>query len=280
MRNELRNYARSALSAYRSLKTRTFFRFPYPIVDLYNWRPKSGGVNFGDELGRVVTSLMLARKGITLEDEAITNRQMLSIGSVMHFAKENAVVWGSGVNGKARDDVYEFEKLDVRACRGPRTRAWLLARGIYAPEVYGDPALLLPFLVNDRFDIGRTKASVSYIPNIFDDMTALSLPGTVRIIRPTQSWNRVLAEILQSSFVISSSLHGIIVAEAFGIRAQFIRVSAEENAFKYNDYYEGSGRQNFTIASSFEEASDLGGEALPDFDPEPLINAFPYDLWR
>nr|WP_247718215.1 polysaccharide pyruvyl transferase family protein [Qipengyuania proteolytica] len=198
----------------------------------------------------------------------------------MHFASEGAVVWGSGVNGKARSDIYEFENLDVRACRGPRTKAWLEQRGINVPAVFGDPALLLPILTHGRFSATKNSQKIVFVPNLFDDMEQLDIPANVTVVKPTQSWNNVVAEILEARFVVSSSLHGIIVAEAFGIPAQFIAVSKEENEFKYNDYYEGTGRNRFTVARTIEEAIDLGGEDLPDFDPQPLMEAFPYDLWK
>jgi len=52
-----------------------------------------------------------------------------------------------------------------------------------------------------------------------------------------------------------------------------------EDLFKYRDYYEGTGRSEFTFATSVEEGIEMGGERPPVFDPAPLIAAFPFDLW-
>ncbi|WP_346793949.1 polysaccharide pyruvyl transferase family protein, partial [Klebsiella pneumoniae] len=51
-------------------------------------------------------------------------------------------------------------------------------------------------------------------------------------------------EIVNSKFVISGSLHGIIIAEAYGIPAIFLDNNSGESRFKYDDYYFGSGRDS------------------------------------
>lgn len=250
----------------------------YPRVDLFHWRP-SVGTNFGDFLSRVVVELMLGSRGITLEDQANDARQLLAIGSVMHFARPGAVVWGSGVNGKVTDEKNTFSKLDVRAVRGPLTRRYLVNQGIEVPEIYGDPGLLLPLLTKNRFAVTREKAVV-FVPNLNDisKLSEASLSGTP-IILPTQSWNKCVSEILKARFVAASSLHGLIVAEAFGIPARYVRLEETEHLFKYEDYYRGTGRDGFKFARSVLEAVEMGGEDPPLFDSQALINAFPFDLW-
>jgi pyruvyltransferase len=39
--------------------------------------------------------------------------------------------------------------------------------------------------------------------------------------------------------VLSSSLHGIVLAEAFRIPARMLRLTENEPLYKYQDYYEG-----------------------------------------
>src|SRR5258708_1018524 len=101
----------------------------YPKLDLTYWSP-AAGVNFGDFLSQVVGDLMLAKKGITLGDETKQNCQLLAIGSILHFARDGAIIWGAGVNGKIPPADHRFRHLDVRAVRGPLTREFLIHRGI------------------------------------------------------------------------------------------------------------------------------------------------------
>jgi pyruvyltransferase len=51
--------------------------------------------------------------------------------------------------------------------------------------------------------------------------------------------------------------------------------------FKYEDYYHSTGRYNFPIASTVEEALEITPAPLPDLKPlqRNLIQSFPVDLW-
>jgi len=83
--------------------------------------------------------------------------------------------------------------------------------------------------------------------------------------------------------VISSSLSGIIIAEAFGIPARLLRIENQSNTedlFKYRDYYYGTNRFEFKCATSIEEALEMMGEPAPACDLEKLVKAFPFDLFE
>lgn len=57
-------------------------------------------------------------------------------------------------------------------------------------------------------------------------------------------WKYVIDKIVNSKFVISESLHGLIVAEAYGIPAVWVEF-VEHNVewkFKYLDFYESIGK--------------------------------------
>src|SRR5262249_55984021 len=158
---------------------------------------------------------------------------LLAIGSILHFAQDDAVIWGAGVNGKIADERHRFTRLDVRAVRGPETRAFLAARGVTAPEVYGDPALLLPRVAPGRFEATRARGPV-FVPNLHDVPLMLSqeLCG-LPFVTPTQCWSTCVTAILSHNLVLASSLHGLVVAEAYGIPARYVRLSETENLLKY-----------------------------------------------
>ncbi|HEY6640506.1 polysaccharide pyruvyl transferase family protein [Povalibacter sp.] len=256
----------------------------FPEIEAFSWSPPPGHRNFGyrnfgDHLARVIVSKVLADHGHLLEEEVVRPCRLFSVGSVMHFARSGDVVWGSGVNGKEMDDSrHVYEHLDVRAVRGPLTREFLGKRGIAAPEVFGDPALLLPHLFPGRFIRTGTKSHV-VVPNLHDLKTVVK-QGVADVVSPLQSWNRCVEQILQAQFVVASSLHGIVIAEAFGIPARYVRLSEWEKPFKYDDYALGTGRDRMEFARSIEEALEMGGMKPPSFDHKALLAAFPIDLWR
>jgi pyruvyltransferase len=240
--------------------------------------------NFGDLLGPLVVELMLRERGAvparsrTRPRFRSRSRQTLfSVGSVLHFAADGDVVWGAGVNGKADRSLHAFRDLDVRAVRGPLSRAFLTAHGIAAPAVYGDPALLLPDLLPGLRRLAGTKAHrLTVVPNI-NDVDRYET-GSADTLHPRSPLRHCLRRIAQSDLVVGSSLHGIVVAESLGIPARLVRSGAEPG-FKYEDYYGGTGRPDFTPAASVAEAVRLGGEPAPRWSPEPLRQAFPFDLW-
>lgn len=253
---------------------------PYTTVELVYWRPSST-VNFGDELSRSIVELMLAKRGLTVFDEIAERRRMLAIGSIIHYAEDNSVIWGSGINGSVVESAHKYRQLDVRAVRGPITRKFLIERGIDVPEVYGDPGLLVRFLTGPRFPASK-RTKIGLVPHMSDleskDVKRYSESSEVSLINPYRSWNKVTEEIAACEFVISSSLHGLVVADAYNIPSIYVRLGQREGLLKYEDYYAGSGR-SLAFATSISEAMSKGPCAVCDFDAQPLLNAFPYDLW-
>lgn len=231
--------------------------------------------NAGDYLSRVLVSRLLATHGLRLRDRRPAAGRLLAIGSILHFARDGDVIWGCGLNGKIPPERHAFRRLDVRAVRGPLTREFLRHRGIACPAVYGDPALLLPrFLPGLRPRPRRDCLVVRHL----HDRGPSGVPRR-RELRPTVPWRRFLRRILASRLVLSASLHGLVVAEAFGIPARLLRLGDGEPLLKYRDYYAGTGRHDFRYACSVEEGLALGGEPPPRVDTEALLAAFPLDLW-
>jgi pyruvyltransferase len=207
------------------------------------------------------------------------DRKLLAIGSVFYFACENDVVWGSGINGKRLNKKdYSFHHLDIRAVRGPLTRQFLIDNfQIDCPEVYGDPGLLFPYFFPEFKKKDFPTLDYIIIPHYSEKN--LFPKNAPHIVYSTDPWDEVIEKILDSKFVISSSLHGVVIAEAYGIPARLLRITENEPLFKFRDYYLGTNRPYFQFATSVEEALQMGGEPPFQCNLKKLYEAFPFEFW-
>lgn len=69
----------------------------------------------------------------------------------------------------------------------------------------------------------------------------------------TNDWEMFIKEIKASKLVISLSLHGIIITEAYGIQAGFLDETENHDQTKYDDYYYSMGRYNYVKGKTVEE---------------------------
>lgn len=251
-------------------------------LPLWYWRQKSF-VNFGDYLSLKIVERM-AKKPIKEYFKKPTNNipKLLALGSIISFADSSDVIWGSGINGKvlSPSQYAHPETWDIRAVRGPLSRKFIIDElNVPCPKIYGDPALLIPRLFPEfKRKINPSRPYV-IIPH-YSELGQFDKSVMKNVVYPTEAWDEVINKILDSEFVISSSLHGLIIAEAFGIPARFLRVSKAEPLFKYHDYYLGTGRSTFQPAFSVAEALDLGGEPPINIDLDRLYNAFPFEHYQ
>tara|TARA_Y100001970_G_scaffold110960_2_gene138527 strand:- start:12456 stop:13295 length:840 start_codon:yes stop_codon:yes gene_type:complete len=245
------------------------------------WNPKDGTPNIGDYLAFETVNFVL-----NLRDKHATHIEhgkILSIGSVLHFAQDNDVIWGTGRNGKIADTSHFFTNVDVRAVRGPRTAKFLADKGIEVPKIFGDPGILSPLIypVEALNSVNKQHSKeVAIVPQLNDDMSIYRAYNN-NLISPRQLPGNFISQIVTAKKVISSSLHGLILAEAYGIPAVYFDSGSGENIFKYHDYYEGTGRNKFAIGKSIEECMDLSTVEIPDLKDRQinLIANFPFDRY-
>jgi len=251
-------------------------------VGLYYWSPDDhrGDENFGDYLSKVIVENIIDKKYGEIKNDMKYNadgvkKRLFAIGSILHHASDHDVIWGSGVNGKDLGQKISASNLDVRMVRGPITRKVLLNYNISCPPNYGEPGLLVSEFFGD-IDIDEKKHTFSLVLNLND---TLLYEDKDYLIYPNWGLDRVIQRIRESEMVVSTSLHGLVIAEAFGVPARHL-LSFAEPTFKYIDYYRGTGRFDVQFAHTLEEALELGGVPAPEYDPQSMIDNFPSDLLR
>lgn len=169
----------------------------------------------------------------------------LVIGSIIEMCSEpNCTIWGAGlIEGDSKDIPIPKKVLAVR---GPRTRARLIEMGIECPEVYGDPALLIPLVYNPRIEKKYRLGIIAHYADekYLKDILPESMVKGVKYIEVSNydSWRSFVDEILECEAIASSSLHGLIVSEAYGVPSVWIEVKEPQgkrrSRFKYFDFYE------------------------------------------
>ncbi len=239
------------------------------------------GQNFGDYLSTIIVSEIaksLGFKRCTLEGQ----RKLLAVGSILHFAKNNDVIWGSGINGKIDRARYTFKSLDVRMVRGPLTREFLGHIGIKGiKKIYGDPALLLPFFLK-KYKYTPVKNKIIYIPNLNQNLDKVKISRDIKCINPMRHWHDVLIEILSSELVLASSLHGLILSEAFNVPVRLLPPPPKETLFKYRDYLLGTGRKADKLSWISDQIVCVKESIKfepPMFNINNILSSFPKEIF-
>ena len=230
---------------------------------------------------------MLKLKEISLDDNMDKTKHLYAVGSILNMGAQNATIWGSGMLEEPRKAIILlfkfFRKLDIRLVRGPKTREWLLKMGYKCPELYGDPALIMPMIYKPKKS-KKTNNKIVVIKH-FSDEKKLEKNKKFIYLDPIVNINHyedIIDDIASAKLVISSSLHGIIIAEAYGVPAILMKGSQTDNKFKYDDYYYSTGRFNYDIADNENDALEL----LKNYKKVDLsklqkniIDSFPYDVF-
>ena len=196
--------------------------------------------NFGDIITPFILGHFTRKKLIRIIYPQFCNdTNYFVIGSILDRAAKHTIVWGSGFISE-KDKCWERPK-QICAVRGPLTRHKLLDAGIDCPEIYGDPALLLPMFYNPQMP---KKYKVGIVPHFVDkDNEWLSNIKDHQDIKIINVQNRnplnFIDDILQCEKIASSSLHGIIVADAYNVPSVWVEFSKNVygNGFKFIDYF-------------------------------------------
>jgi len=162
---------------------------------------------------------------------------LLLVGSIAEWADARSHLCGVGL--MASDSRMLYHPKKIHSVRGPLSRFFLGRLGIEAPERYGDPGLLMP----DIFPVTSAEPvhDIGFIPHYLDKtlpvVQACREKG-VAILDVFSPPAQFIAGLQSCRVLLSSSLHGIILAHAYGRPALWVQSPAVPgNGFKFFDYY-------------------------------------------
>lgn len=209
--------------------------------------------NFGDDINMIVVSY-LSKKSVVPYNYSIIaqlfkRKKYMVIGSVITMNDlSNTIIWGAGVLSSK----FSLCKSPVKVCavRGPLTKDYLSKRDIYCPEVYGDPALLLPDIYNPspakKYKIGIIAHYLDHSSEVLRNILK-KYPDEIIFLDVTNygTWHNFIDTIKSCKCVLSSSLHGLIVSDAYNVPNRWIEFDfkMDDNGFKFRDYFSSVNRK-------------------------------------
>ena len=189
--------------------------------------------NFGDLLSPWLVAKMTGREVVFAD---FKKPHYLVIGSLLNRANPRSQVWGAGAFGT--EDGSDFETAATyHSVRGPLSRVRLLTLGIDCPEVYGDPALLAPAYFSPRVPKTYQYGVVARWSERRWHEAELG-PGVRLIDLGTRDVEGVIEAMLSCRRIVTGSLHGLIIADAYGIPSAWVRTgTAHGGQYKFYDYF-------------------------------------------
>ncbi|WP_300320713.1 polysaccharide pyruvyl transferase family protein [Accumulibacter sp.] len=244
-------------------------------IRLYWWQGEgehdAGRRNFGDYLSPLIVGMVSRRP---VEYSPVEKADLLAIGTILKRQRKarrfllprRLHIWGSG----AGDSDERFPSRHYyHAVRGRHTLACIDGDG--GREVaLGDPGLLVAEYWSGRRRPDR-RHSLGVIPHFVDQGSAavetlLQIRGA-RLINVFAPIDEVLSDVLSCAFVVSSSLHGLIVSDALGVPNRRLVISRNiRSDLKFADYYSAFG---LAEPPALEGASIRGNEG-----PEDLVGDY------
>lgn len=195
-------------------------------------------------LGDIVTPYIFEKLSGVPPRYARGGEGICAIGSIIKFAKVGTPVWGSG--SPHENDTLEA-LADYRSVRGPLTRDLVLRNGGSCDEVYGDAAWFLPILYAP--ELRRTHRTGLILHYTHEDAPIEVGDEIRRIDIRRLGYDEIeafLDEMRSCERIISTSLHGVIIAQAYGIPAALAtaNTSAKQihgDGIKFRDYFASVG---------------------------------------
>ncbi|WCR04549.1 polysaccharide pyruvyl transferase family protein [Paracoccus saliphilus] len=214
------------------------------------WFRRGGGRaagNFGDELGPLLVSHILQRPVEWAEPDRC---DLASIGSILSQVSKAAkrakrssklLIWGSGL---MEEDIERLHTcLNPLAVRGVKTRT---ALGLKDDLPLGDPGVLSDLLVEPQKKTHIWGIVPHFSHRNSPKIREAAQDNNCMFIDPTAPALDVLKAISSCRGIVSSSLHGLIVADSFQVPCYWLDIkSHKSHDYKFADYCSGFGRNIF-----------------------------------
>ena len=269
--------------------------------------------NMGDELSKVIVEELFHLK---VEKKITVSSDLFAIGSILDGTVFNkkapaqsvvkmilgrtnrtpVYIWGSGFITNDTEGPFFYRKnIRFRAVRGKLTQQ--KAEDILGEPIqpmYGDAGILASELVKKELPIEK-KYKWGIIPHFVDknhpavETLRENLPNSI-VIDVRNEPKDVIREIAKCEYVLSSSMHGLIIADSLNVPNHHIVITDKVigDNFKFRDYYSAFGLEHhFTnivendwaiFSEKFMKETYEVTENMVEKMKEDMKNSFPKEL--
>jgi len=312
VRNQVRRWAMNYVAA------------PVPLCWVATTRSRPYA-NLGDALSPVVVSALSGLPIVHRHFDSNSER-FACVGTIgQNFSRGTVHLWGTGVDADRNPIHPQFRSYQrppntnfvVHALRGPVSAQIFRREGIDVPDVYGDPVWFLPSVMQPAIEPSYELGVVVHLTELSELFPTASthevllryrippeLSSHVRIINtltePTfDAIEQKVKEITSCKRILSTSLHGLVIAEAYNIPCLYLR-NSRKGATRVNleneteiidqrmrDFYRGVGlktlmtysqkRSKETNWEDVIQAIDTHWQPLA-WNSEPFLETFPLPL--
>ncbi|SMX31160.1 polysaccharide pyruvyl transferase family protein [Actibacterium lipolyticum] len=203
-------------------------------MKLFYWKSPAG--NFGDDL-----NLWLWDRFLPGWREWDEQRTLVGVGTILNTRNlpdaGSYLVLGSGSGFGQLPDLNANSEWDIRFVRGPLTAEKM---GLGMEKFATDPAALISRL--PEFSGLSERKGIAFIPHCHSDVSpyydwqTICENAGLRYISPREEARTVIEQIARSEKVITESMHGAILADAFRIPWKAVSQVANFNNFKWQDW--------------------------------------------
>lgn len=218
------------------LISKLYNRYKKPLK-LYWWRyDYPNRLNFGDEITPIIIESLFGRRCVWAPPDEC---ELAGAGSIIELlqneSKGNHIkVWGSGFIKDGPDN--KSDNLEFYVVRGDKSLSRIKKQNIHV----GDPGLLMSVAMPGLSKLPK-KYKIGVIPHYVDQENQFiqkCKDAGYRIINVLDTPYGVARQINECEIIFSSSLHGLIVSESFGVPNYWIKLSSKVtgDGYKFYDY--------------------------------------------
>lgn len=218
-------------------------------ISAYWWEPENeSSINLGDHINKIIIEACSGKEVVRADRDKC---DLVAIGSVLWKVLEKANqtkklhVWGTGfMTHWDYKSKYAYKNVEYSAVRGNFTATVL---GLPDNTPKGDPGLLIA----DILPFGKAKKyKYGIIPHHknMEDPNVLflleNLTGSVLIDFRDPDYKKTLELMNSCEFIVSSAMHGLIIADSYGIPNIWMHTDEihRGHRFKFYDYFSAIGR--------------------------------------